>query len=47
MMNSIWTRLTWKQLYELIEHLIVKADDEHGFHLHCLAALHVAQRTLL
>jgi len=32
--------------YELVEHLILKTDDEHGFYLHRLAALHVAQHTL-
>jgi hypothetical protein len=32
--------------YELMEHLILKTDDEHGFYLHRLAALHVAQHTL-
>ena len=31
--------------YELIERLILKADGEHGFSLHRLAALHVAQHT--
>jgi len=33
--------------YELMEKLILKNDDGHGFHLHRLAALHAAQRTSL
>ncbi len=29
--------------YELVEHLILKTDDGHGFRLHRLAALHAAR----
>ena len=33
--------------FELMEHLILKPNDRHGFHLHRLAALHTAQRMIL